>query len=90
MEAVSKNMKNPSSVISSEDMLARVGKYNIDMERKNEEWSIRKAIKLSCDVCNLEERICNQHNGIRNKIRDLEKDENLEEIKKVTKETLNE
>ena len=38
MEAVSKNMKNPSSVISSEDMLARVGKYNIEIEKKNEEW----------------------------------------------------
>ena len=58
MESVSKGIKDPYSVISSEDMLARTKGYNDILERKNEEWESIKAVKIACKECKLIEKIC--------------------------------
>ena len=80
MESVSKSMKNPYSVISSEDMLARVRKYNEVIERKKEEWLIMKGLRLACNECNILEQQCNQHIK-EDKFHELIKEENWDKIK---------
>ena len=80
MEAVSKGKSKPYSVISSEDMLARMGKYNERIERKNEEWTAIKAIKITCDECNVLEKLCNEH-VTKEEMKKLERLENWEDIK---------
>ena len=44
MEVVSKSMRSPYLVISSEDMLARVMGYNREIVKKREEWTVDKII----------------------------------------------
>ena len=88
MEAVTKGMSNPYSVISSEDMMARLSGYNKKIEKKYEEWMVTKSIKLCCRECSIIEKTCNQHEEFRNEIERLEKLEDWEGIKDLVKTTL--
>ena len=87
LEAVSKGKIKPYSVISSEDMLARMAKYNKVIEEKNEEWSVIKAIKITCEECKVLEKLCTEH-VTREELEKLEKLENWDETKIKVEERL--
>ena len=83
LEAVSKGKIKPYSVISSEDMLARMAKYNKIIDEKNEEWLVIKAIKITCEECKVLEKLCTEHVTRE----ELEKLENWDDIKIKVEET---
>ena len=88
LESVARAEEKPYSVISAEDMLARVNRYNRVIEKKNEEWKVLKAIKLDCKRCKILEKVCSNHES-REKYEKLVENENMEEIEKCVKNVTN-